>query len=262
MRRRTGFTLVELLVVIGIIALLVSILLPALNKARESANSVRCMSQLRQIGLAIRMYANDNKDHFPIAPNSTNISWDDLLSGYDGRNLTQAQMEASGLGRDTDPMNLNEIYGCPSDYVYNTLYNPRFPNGSPRSSYQRTYVPTRGQKKAGPKGDGTDDRASGIVWPGSAWSAKLSSDVRQPQETILLVEYRHQSGVGSTTNYTVDNPNAQRGSFSMPPLHGNGTMWNYLFCDMHVETLAPEDTMGSITNLASNKGRMWTRDAD
>lgn len=65
MQRKRGFTLVELLVVIGIIALLVSMLLPALNKARQAVYKVSCASNLRQIGLAIQMYANDNKGWMP-----------------------------------------------------------------------------------------------------------------------------------------------------------------------------------------------------
>src|SRR5437868_6338566 len=60
-----AFSLVELLVVIAIIAVLIALLIPALNSAREHANRVKCMANLRSIGEAMKIYANDNKNQYP-----------------------------------------------------------------------------------------------------------------------------------------------------------------------------------------------------
>lgn len=81
MLRAFGFTLVELLVVISIITVLISILLPSLAKARASAEAVSCASQLRQIGMAMSMYRNDNNDWLvPFARGWTG-SWADGPAG-------------------------------------------------------------------------------------------------------------------------------------------------------------------------------------
>src|ERR1700709_2672361 len=64
-QQRRGFTLVELLVVIGIIGLLISILLPSLARARASARNVACLSNLKQIGVGFQLYANEYKGVWP-----------------------------------------------------------------------------------------------------------------------------------------------------------------------------------------------------
>lgn len=80
-RRRPAFTLVELLVVIGIISVLIALLLPALNRAREQAKGVKCLSNLRQLAQAAFMYAGQNQGFFPISRNSMIEEWDFTQTG-------------------------------------------------------------------------------------------------------------------------------------------------------------------------------------
>jgi prepilin-type N-terminal cleavage/methylation domain-containing protein/prepilin-type processing-associated H-X9-DG protein len=111
MRRaiRFGFTLIELLVVIAIVALLISILLPTLNKAREQARSAQCLSQLKQLGHAIVIYANENKGRFPAQPQSAVSDFLDPVV-LDSTDVNQRSV----LGTLTRSMKVKAAFVCPA----------------------------------------------------------------------------------------------------------------------------------------------------
>jgi prepilin-type N-terminal cleavage/methylation domain-containing protein len=99
MKRRRAFTLVELLVVIGIIAVLVGILLPALNKARDAARRTACLANLRSIGQLVTMYAVQSKGSVPIGCSSSTNSWNGLAPNYFlARKESATKVRFVGLG--------------------------------------------------------------------------------------------------------------------------------------------------------------------
>jgi prepilin-type N-terminal cleavage/methylation domain-containing protein len=106
-RKTWGFTLVELLVVIGIIALLISILLPALNSAREAGHRTACLSNQRQLVLAWLQYANDNKQ-FLVSPATADGY------GWVGTGNTEAALKAGALWKYVPG---SAAYKCPMDYL-------------------------------------------------------------------------------------------------------------------------------------------------
>jgi prepilin-type N-terminal cleavage/methylation domain-containing protein len=112
-RNDAGFTLVELLVVMAIIALLAALLLPALTRSKVSAQRTACLNNLRQVSIGTHLYALDNGDTLPAAPNVTGSSLEPNHAAIFYKRLMKSYVGLSGASSPQD-----KVFACPADTFY------------------------------------------------------------------------------------------------------------------------------------------------
>lgn len=130
--RPIGFTLIELLIVIAIVAVLIALLLPGLTKARQSAQRVQCLSNLRQVHLAFALYGMSNHDQVPLGYRSNRKQFNSMV--YSSTALEYVLFGRLYVAR---MMNTPQVYFCPAENdprsMFNTPLNPwpPGPDGDP-----------------------------------------------------------------------------------------------------------------------------------
>ena len=210
--RRTGFTLIELLVVIAIIAILAAILFPVFARAREKARQTSCLSNLKQLGLAVMMYAQDYDEMMPIGDYfssdwSQEYGWDYFI------NWNTGAYTVGSVGAYTKSGQLNV---CPSLRDAQSW-------GRPNSGYglNATYV-------CPPAGE---------YWPGGAYKFPAAlAQISVPAQTALLADSAYMSGGTVYQNNFLRAPSDPNYGWIGPNTHfrHNGVA-NVVYCDGHAK---------------------------
>jgi prepilin-type N-terminal cleavage/methylation domain-containing protein/prepilin-type processing-associated H-X9-DG protein len=270
-RRYVGFTLAELLVVIAVVAVLMTLLSPAVTAARRAAHRAQCAGQMRQIAFAMHLYASENRNMLPFAARTAGdgtrtVSWDDLIRPMIGPPMTDAEMNAPVSRK---PLSL---FRCPADRT-----RDRTPA---TAAAKRSYAMIRainGNTYPLLDFDGTAaEHTIDLEANPTEWKHRISvklTEIRRPAETLLVVEspgeFNLQGNDGIHSCY-VDKPAdvSQFTRFTNDPLTPamarrtfHGATWNFAFCDGHVAAMLLEDTARTprgTTDFFKARG-IWTR---
>jgi prepilin-type processing-associated H-X9-DG protein/prepilin-type N-terminal cleavage/methylation domain-containing protein len=258
--RRRAFTLVELLVVVGIIAILIALLLPALGRAREQANRVKCAANLRALGQALAMYTQQYgcyPAYFTSLPDGSGCCaiWPTRLRAFvggdqdvfhcpsqDDRCRWVKGEQPGGPGEAAGPEQAAFGYAIGERLLLTNHVNERY------FSYGYNHS---GSAPGGAKGLGYFDGKSSVPLTAAPGERPLkASRVRRPSEMIAIAD----ATVDKHSDFGI---NPMVPAWFPGTVHGGGA--NVLFCDGHVESIAQRDLVFLGSAKTSDEAARWTR---
>jgi prepilin-type N-terminal cleavage/methylation domain-containing protein/prepilin-type processing-associated H-X9-DG protein len=270
-RRFQAFTLVELLVVIGIIALLISVLLPALSSARRSADNTKCKAALRQIGNGLLLYSIDNKGFWPSArdrraPSDKDWhSWTDLIAKY------MTGTKNMGSTYDINQVRRNSvIWGCPQwtrsqEFDKNAAY---YTAENVYTGYGMQYYPFYFEEGKLATGLATVAQTSGAAVTGyhkaAVWQRKPNAQRGVIADAVWDIIAITDNPFSSATEFQPYNTAAYNANIATVDWrHGNRKFTklqaasskglNMLFADLHVDAVSPEEAQQAIRSPGRKK---------